>query len=97
MINILELSTKVKNEGYSEEMAEAKLCQDIILLLLSKSKFNIFQQEVPHIIFIDGYLYRWGDELQQTIFYSQSIQRDYSNNQRIIKIKQLFIESISIN
>ena len=46
MINILELSTKVKNEGYSEEMAEAKLCQDIILLLLSKSKFNIFQQEV---------------------------------------------------
>ena len=40
MINILELSTKVKNEGYSEEMAEAKLCQDIILLLLSKSKFN---------------------------------------------------------
>lgn len=40
MINILELSAKVKEEGYEEEMAEAKLCQDIILLLLSKSRFN---------------------------------------------------------
>ena len=40
MINILELSNKVKADGYQEEMAEAKLCQDIILLLLSKSKFN---------------------------------------------------------
>ena len=40
MINIVELSNKVKEEGYSEEMAEAKLCQDIVLLLLSKSRFN---------------------------------------------------------
>lgn len=40
MINISELSVKVKEEGYEEEMAEAKLCQDIILLLLSKSRFN---------------------------------------------------------
>ncbi len=40
MINILELSEKNKKEGYSEETAEAKLCQDIILLLLSKSKFR---------------------------------------------------------
>ena len=40
MINILELSAKVKEDGYEEEMAEAKLCQDIILLLLSKSRFN---------------------------------------------------------
>ena len=40
MINIVELSEKIKSEGYSEETAEAKLCQDIILLLLSKSKFN---------------------------------------------------------
>jgi len=40
MINIKELSNKIKEEGYNEELAEAKLCQDIILLLLSKSKFN---------------------------------------------------------
>ena len=40
MINISELSVKIKQEGYNEETAEAKLCQDIILLLLSKSKFN---------------------------------------------------------
>lgn len=40
MINIAELSNKVKEEGYVEEMAEAKLCQDIILLVLSKSRFN---------------------------------------------------------
>lgn len=40
MINIKELSNKIKQEGYNEELAEAKLCQDIILLLLSKSKFN---------------------------------------------------------
>ena len=40
MINILELSNKVKEEGYNEEQAEAKLCQDIILLLLSKSRFK---------------------------------------------------------
>ena len=40
MINIKDLSIKVKEEGYEEEMAEAKICQDIVLLLLSKSKFN---------------------------------------------------------
>lgn len=40
MINIIELSKQIKLEGYSEENAEAKLCQDIMLLLLSKSRFN---------------------------------------------------------
>ena len=40
MINIKELLIKVNEEGYSDEMAEAKLCQDIILLLFSKSRFN---------------------------------------------------------
>jgi len=39
MLNILELSESIKNEGYSEEYAEAKLCQDIVLLLISKSKY----------------------------------------------------------
>ncbi len=29
-INIVELSRKIKEEGYSEDYAEAKLCQDII-------------------------------------------------------------------
>lgn len=40
MINIDELTKQIKLEGYSEENAEAKLCQDIILLLLSKSEFK---------------------------------------------------------
>lgn len=40
MINLNELSKQIKLEGYSEENAEAKLCQDIILHLLSKSRFN---------------------------------------------------------
>lgn len=40
MINISELLAKIKHEGYNEELAEAKLCQDIVLLLLSKSTFN---------------------------------------------------------
>ena len=40
MINIAKLSKQIELEGYNEENAEAKLCQDIILLLLSKSRFN---------------------------------------------------------
>ena len=40
MINISELAEKVKQEGYSEENAEAKLCQDIVLYLVSKSRFS---------------------------------------------------------
>lgn len=36
-INIVELSRKIKEEEYSEDYAEAKLCQDIILELISKS------------------------------------------------------------
>lgn len=40
MIDIKELLSKVRQDGYSEDMVEAKLCQDIILLLLSKSNFN---------------------------------------------------------
>ena len=35
MINIAELAEKVKQEGYNEENAEAKLCQDIVLYLIS--------------------------------------------------------------
>lgn len=40
MINIKELSIILKQKGYSEELAEATLCQDIILELLSKSRFK---------------------------------------------------------
>lgn len=40
MINIAELSAKAKQEGYNEKYTEAKVGQDIILTLLSKSKFN---------------------------------------------------------
>ena len=36
-INILELTKQIKEEGYDGEYVEAKLCQDIILLLISKS------------------------------------------------------------
>ena len=40
MINIADHAEKVKQEGYNEENAEAKLCQDIVLYLISKSRFN---------------------------------------------------------
>lgn len=40
MINFNDLVLKIKTEGYSEEMAEAKLCQDIILLMVSQSRLN---------------------------------------------------------
>ena len=40
MINILELISKEKAKGYSESNAESKVCQDIILLALSKSTLN---------------------------------------------------------
>ena len=38
-INILELASSIKKEGYEGEYVEAKLCQDIILLLISKSVY----------------------------------------------------------
>lgn len=38
-INILELASPIKKEGYEGEYVEAKLCQDIILLLISKSVY----------------------------------------------------------
>ena len=40
MINILELISKEKAKGYSEANAESKVCQDIVLLALSKSTLN---------------------------------------------------------
>ena len=39
-INILKLLNKTKDDGYEGEYAEAKLCHDIILLLLSKSIYS---------------------------------------------------------
>ena len=38
-LNLHELSKKVREDGYEAEYADAKLCQDIILLLISKSKY----------------------------------------------------------
>ena len=38
-INILELTNSIRNEGYEGEYIDAKLCQDIILLLISKSAY----------------------------------------------------------
>ena len=40
MINISDLVQKAKQKGYKEEQAEALVCQDIILFLLSKTVFN---------------------------------------------------------
>ena len=40
MINISKLSEQVRKEGYSEENADAKLSQDILLYLISRSKFS---------------------------------------------------------
>lgn len=40
MINIKELAVKIKEQEYNEEQLEAKLCQDIILYLISKSRFK---------------------------------------------------------
>ena len=39
-MNLLEEVDKIKNEGYSEANAEAKLCQDIIISAISKSSLN---------------------------------------------------------
>ena len=40
MINLSQLIAVAKNDGYNEANAEAKVCQDIVLLLISKSRFN---------------------------------------------------------
>ncbi|KIR01230.1 hypothetical protein P261_00044 [Lachnospiraceae bacterium TWA4] len=40
MINIEELASKIQQQGYSEQNAEAKLCQDILLSLISKSSLS---------------------------------------------------------
>ena len=39
-MNLLDEVDKIKNEGYSEANAEAKLCQDIIISAISKSSLN---------------------------------------------------------
>ena len=39
-MNIMDEVDKIKNEGYSEANAEAKLCQDIIISAISKSSLN---------------------------------------------------------
>lgn len=40
MIKINELIQRAKAEGYDEANAEAKVCQDIVLLLISKTSLN---------------------------------------------------------
>ena len=40
MANLEELAAIVKNEGYSEINAEAKVCQDIVLKAIAESDFN---------------------------------------------------------
>jgi predicted nucleotidyltransferase component of viral defense system len=40
MANLEELVLSVRNEGYSEINAEAKVCQDIVLKAISKSDLS---------------------------------------------------------
>ena len=40
MANLEELASAVKNDGYSEINAEAKVCQDIVLKAISQSRLN---------------------------------------------------------
>lgn len=40
MANLEELAAQVKNEGYSEVNAEAKVCQDIVLKAISQSSLS---------------------------------------------------------
>ena len=40
MANLEELARKVKNEGYSEVNAEARVCQDIVLKAIAQSSLN---------------------------------------------------------
>lgn len=40
MIKIAEMIDKAKESGYDETNAEAKVCQDLILALISQSQYN---------------------------------------------------------
>lgn len=40
MIKINDMIQRAKAEGYDEANAEAKVCQDIVLLLISKASLN---------------------------------------------------------
>lgn len=40
MANIAELAAEVRNDGYSEANAEAKVCQDIVLKAIAKSSLS---------------------------------------------------------
>ena len=39
-MNLLDEVNKIKQDGYSEANAEAKLCQDIIIKAISQSSLN---------------------------------------------------------
>ena len=51
MINIKELAVKIKEQEYNEEQLEAKLCQDIILYLISKSRFKYNNKSITQYYF----------------------------------------------
>ena len=40
MLNLAKLANQIKLDGYTQITAEAKLCQDVILYLISKSRFK---------------------------------------------------------
>ena len=42
MVTIQEMIRQAKLEGYTDENAEAKVCQDIVLKALSESSFTVF-------------------------------------------------------
>jgi ADP-glucose pyrophosphorylase len=40
MANLVDLAAEVKNDGYSQVNAEAKVCQDIVLKAISESSLS---------------------------------------------------------
>ena len=54
-MTLTELIKRAEQEGYSGPNARAKVCQDIILKVISESSFNIKQARNPPS--------RWRDEL----------------------------------
>ncbi len=53
MANLEELANIVRNDGYSEINAEAKVCQDIVLKAIAQSSLN---RNITRSVWIHTYL-----------------------------------------
>lgn len=78
MIQIAEMIQKAKAEGYNEANAEAKVCQDIVLTLISQSSMNrnitvkggVVMRSISHDEFLqafDEHTQRLRDTIEQLI------------------------------